>query len=58
MDNYYAPFWINFQGKFVFIEYYAVRGENGNYMGTMEVTSDLTKARKLEGEQRLLSYNK
>lgn len=53
-----AIFWINFQGKFVLIEYYAVRNENGDYLGTIEVTQDLTYARSLEGEQRLLSYSK
>ncbi len=53
-----APFWINFQGKFVLIEYYAVRGEDGEYLGTLEVTQDMTESRKLEGEQRLLSYTK
>lgn len=53
-----AQFWINFQGKFVLIEYYAVRNENGEYLGTLEVTQDLTFARSLEGEQRLLSYSK
>jgi hypothetical protein len=51
-----TAFWINFQGKFVFIEYYAVRDKNGDYLGTLEVTQDLTMHRQLEGEQRLLSY--
>ncbi|MBS4000386.1 MAG: DUF438 domain-containing protein [Desulfobulbaceae bacterium] len=51
-----TAFWINFQGKFVFIEYYAVRDKNGEYLGTLEVTQDLTTHRQLEGEQRLLSY--
>ncbi|MCO5252207.1 MAG: DUF438 domain-containing protein [Candidatus Kapabacteria bacterium] len=51
-----TAFWINFQGKFVFIEYYAVRDKNGDYLGTLEVTQDLTTHRQLEGEQRLLSY--
>jgi len=51
-----APFWINFRGKFVHIEYFAVRGPRGEYLGTLEVTQDLTELRKLEGEQRLLSY--
>ncbi len=53
-----APFWINFQGKFILIEYYAVRGNDGEYLGTIEVTQDMTESRKLEGEQRLLSYTK
>jgi len=53
-----ASFWINFQSKFVYIEYFAVRNDKGNYLGTLEVTQDLTEVRKLEGEQRLLSYSK
>ncbi len=53
-----APFWINFKGKFVHINYFAIRDENGEYLGTLEVTQDLTELRKLEGEQRLLSYKK
>jgi len=53
-----APFWINMGGKFILIEYFAVRNENGKYLGTLEVTQDLTLARSLEGEQRLLSYTK
>jgi len=51
-----APFWINMKGRFILIEYFAVRNEKGEYLGTLEVTQDLTNARKLEGEQRLLSY--
>ena len=51
-----APFWIQLQGKFIHIEYFALRDENGEYLGTLEVSQDLTKLRKLEGEQRLLSY--
>ncbi len=52
-----AAFWINFHGKFVYIEYFAVRGKDGEYLGTLEVTQNLTKHRQLEGEQRLLSYS-
>lgn len=52
-----AAFWINFQGRFIYIEYFAMRGEQGEYMGTVEFTQDLTKLRKLEGEQRLLNYS-
>lgn len=51
-----ASFWINFKAMFVLIEYYAVRDEEGNYHGTLEVTQDLTWARSLQGEQRLLNY--
>lgn len=51
-----APFWINLRGRFVHIEYFAVRDDDGAYLGTLEVTQDLTDLKKLEGEQRLLSY--
>lgn len=51
-----APFWINFHGKFIHIEYFALRNEQGEYIGTLEVTQDLTELRHLKGEQRILSY--
>jgi uncharacterized protein len=53
-----APFWINKGGKFVHIEYFALRNENGDYLGTLEVSHDLSGYRALEGEQRILSYSK
>ena len=53
-----AAFWINMQGRFIYIEYFALRGKEGEYLGTIEITQDLTHLRKLEGEQRLLSYHK
>lgn len=52
----HAPFWIQLQGKFIHIEYFALRDENGEYLGTLEVSQDLTNARNLEGEKRILSY--
>ncbi len=51
-----APFWIELNGKFLHIEYFALRDEQGEYLGTLEVSQDLTEKRKLEGQQRLLSY--
>jgi DUF438 domain-containing protein len=53
-----AAFWINMKGKFIHIEYFALRGKEGEYLGTVEFTQDLTHLRSLEGEQRLLSYSK
>lgn len=51
-----APFWINMDGRFIHIEYFAVRNDKGEYLGTLEMSQDLTGLRALEGEQRLLSY--
>ncbi len=52
----HAPFWIQMKGKFIHIEYHALRDEKGEYLGTLEVSQDLTHLRELEGEQRILSY--
>ncbi len=51
-----APFWIQLHGKFIHIEYFALRDPDGRYLGTLEVSQDLTDKRALDGEQRLLSY--
>lgn len=53
-----APFWINMGGKMIFIEYFALRNDKGEYLGTLEVSHNVTKYRELEGEQRILSYSK
>lgn len=51
-----APFWIDMDDKFIYIEYFALRNEKGEYLGTLEVSHDLTKYRALEVEKRILSY--
>jgi DUF438 domain-containing protein len=51
-----AEFWIELGGKFIFIRYFAVRDADGYYRGCLEVSQDLTKIRKLEGQQRLLDW--
>jgi DUF438 domain-containing protein len=51
-----AAFWIDMKGRFIYIEYFALRDKDGTYLGTIEFTQDLTELRKLQGEQRLLSY--
>jgi DUF438 domain-containing protein len=52
-----ARFWINMGPRFIYITYYALRNDAGDYFGTLEVTQDLTELRQLEGEQRLLNYD-
>jgi len=54
-----AEFWIRMgpaegERKFIHIHYFALRGEAGEYQGTLEVTQDITRIRALEGERRLL----
>jgi uncharacterized protein len=51
-----AAFWIEKRGRFVHIEYVALRDGAGTYLGCLEVTQDLTEKRTLAGEQRLLSW--
>ncbi len=51
-----ANFWINFKDKFVYIQYFAVRDNEGNYKGVLEITYDAKTVRSLEGEQRLLDW--
>lgn len=53
-----AAFWIEMKGRFIHIEYFALKDENNAYLGTLEVSQDLTEKRQLEGEQRILSYDK
>jgi DUF438 domain-containing protein len=51
-----AEFWINFHDKFVHVRYFAVRASDGAYLGTVELTQNLTPLRALQGERRLLEY--
>lgn len=52
-DN--EDFWINMGNKFVLIRYFAVRNENGEYLGVLEVTQDIKEIQELKGEKRLVS---
>ena len=49
-----AEFWIYMKGMFIYIRYFALRDEAGEYQGTMEVTQEISRIRQLEGERRLL----
>lgn len=51
-----AEFWIQLQGKFIHIRYFAVRNGEGEFLGTLEVSQDVTKIRELEGNKRLLDW--
>ncbi|MEJ2567961.1 MAG: PAS domain-containing protein [candidate division WOR-3 bacterium] len=54
-----ARFWIDLsleeKGKQkILIEYYALRGKSGEYLGCLEVTQNITDIQTLKGEKRLL----
>lgn len=51
-----AAFWIQKGGMFIHIEYFAVRNAGGEYLGTLEVSQELSEKRSLQGERRLLNY--
>lgn len=51
-----AEFWIQSDGKFLYIRYFAIRDEDGNYEGTLEVSQEVTGIRALDGERRLLDW--
>ena len=51
-----AEFWITLNDRLIHIRYFAVRNKTGKYLGTMEITQDLTDLKKIEGEKRLLDW--
>lgn len=52
----HADFWIQVKGRFIYIRYLALRNEAGVYKGTLEVSEDVTQARELVNERRLLKW--
>lgn len=49
-----AEFWIPLGDLFLYIRYFPVRDKEGNYLGTLEVTQEISKIQTLKGEKRLL----
>lgn len=50
----HEDFWIQFRDKFVYIRYFAVRDHQGKFLGTLEVSQDITDIQRLIGEKRLV----
>ena len=48
-------FWIDFRGRKIQISYYALRNEQKEYMGVLEVSQDITEIQKRTGEKRLVN---
>ena len=51
-----ASFWLEIQGKFIYIMYKPIYDKEGKYLGTLEVTMDATEIRSLEGRKTLLDW--
>ena len=49
-----AEFWIDLKGRKIYIRYFPVRDRNGRYIGTLEVSQDITDIQKIEGQKRLM----
>ncbi|WP_078553468.1 DUF438 domain-containing protein [Bacillus alkalicellulosilyticus] len=48
-------FWLHFKDKYVYVRYFAVRNEQGEYMGTLEFTQNIKGIQEIKGEKRLMS---
>ena len=49
-----AEFWIDIGGRKIYIMYFSVRDKAGKYLGTLEVTQDITDIQKITGQKRLV----
>lgn len=47
-------FWLEFSEMFVYIRYFALRSENNEYLGTLEVSQNIAPLKKIEGQKRIL----
>ena len=50
----HEDFWLQMGDKYVFIRYYAVRNDKGEFLGVMEVTQDIAPLQAISGEKRLV----
>ena len=51
-----AEFWLELSGKFIHIQYLALRNKQGEYLGCLEIGQDATHVRSLQGQRRLLAW--
>ncbi len=51
----HEDFWIRMGEKYVYIRYFAVRDEKGEYLGALEVTQDIAHLQNIKGEKRLMT---
>ena len=53
-----ANFWIEMRGKFLYIRYFALRDKDNVYKGVLELSQEVSGIRALEGQRRLLEWDK
>ncbi|HBD63764.1 MAG TPA: PAS sensor protein [Clostridiales bacterium] len=53
-----AKFWINMKGKIILIQYFALFNSSGKYRGVLEASQDITEIKSLDGERRLLKWER
>lgn len=51
----HEDFWLKKGSQYVYIRYFAVRDNNGEYLGTIEVSQDIKPIQDITGEKRLMS---
>ena len=51
----HEDFWIKLGETFAYIRYFAVRGEGGEYVGTLEVSQNIAPIQEITGEKRLVT---
>lgn len=51
-----ATFWLRLGPKYVYIKYVPLFDEEGNYLGTLEMTMDIAPYKEIDGEKRLLDW--
>ncbi len=51
----HEDFWIKMGDKYIFIRYFAVRDDAGEYLGVLEVTQNIAPIQEITGEKRLVT---
>jgi DUF438 domain-containing protein len=51
-----ASFWFHMGPKFILIQYFAVRNENKEYKGTLEVSQEISEIQSISGDRKLLDW--
>ncbi len=53
-----SSFWLNYKNRLIHIRYFAIRDSDNVYKGVLEMSQDITDLKEIEGERRLLNWEK